>query len=139
MYQDQTLTCRDCGKSFVWTASEQEFFASKGFSAPVRCQECRLRNKQAKQGGQGQQGPRGPRTMHEITCAQCGAKGEVPFAPRNPDNVLCADCFRKQRDAERGITAPAAAPADDTMPAAEVTDNGNDAAVTAESNDETMA
>ncbi|MCL5797458.1 MAG: zinc-ribbon domain-containing protein, partial [Patescibacteria group bacterium] len=33
-YQDQTLVCRDCGKQFVWTAGEQEFYAQKGFSNP---------------------------------------------------------------------------------------------------------
>lgn len=138
MYQDQTLICKDCGKSFVWTASEQEFFASKGFSAPVRCQECRARIKAAKQSGQ-QSGPRAPRAMHEITCANCGAKGEVPFQPRNPDNVLCADCFRQKRDEERGVvSAPAqSAASDDTLPAAEITDNGNDAAPAAD--DQPMA
>ena len=31
MYQDETLTCRDCGKEFVFTASEQAFYAEKGF------------------------------------------------------------------------------------------------------------
>ena len=33
MYQDETLTCRDCGREFVFSASEQEFFASKGFQS----------------------------------------------------------------------------------------------------------
>ena len=33
MYQDETLTCRDCGKEFVFTASEQAFYAEKGFQA----------------------------------------------------------------------------------------------------------
>ncbi|MBQ7784571.1 MAG: zinc-ribbon domain-containing protein, partial [Clostridia bacterium] len=31
MYQDKTLTCRDCGQEFVFTAGEQEFYAEKGF------------------------------------------------------------------------------------------------------------
>jgi DNA replicative helicase MCM subunit Mcm2 (Cdc46/Mcm family) len=38
---DKTLTCKDCGKDFVWTAGEQEFYASKGFNEPQRCPECR--------------------------------------------------------------------------------------------------
>ena len=29
MYQDKTLTCRDCGNEFVFSASEQAFFAEK--------------------------------------------------------------------------------------------------------------
>ena len=38
MYQDRYLTCRDCGNEFVFSASEQEFFAEKGFANdPGRC------------------------------------------------------------------------------------------------------
>ena len=40
-FQDQSLVCRDCGKEFTWTASEQEFYQQKGFeNAPVRCTDC---------------------------------------------------------------------------------------------------
>ena len=39
---DKTLTCRDCGKEFVFTAGEQEFYAEKGFEhEPTRCPESR--------------------------------------------------------------------------------------------------
>lgn len=42
MYQDKVLVCKDCGKEFVWTAGEQQFYAEKGFqNEPVRCKECR--------------------------------------------------------------------------------------------------
>src|SRR5438093_1621343 len=29
-FQDKTLTCRDCGREFIWTAGEQEFYAGRG-------------------------------------------------------------------------------------------------------------
>lgn len=103
--QDQTLTCKDCGKDFVWTASEQEFYASKGFSAPIRCADCRRKIKLEKQSG----ASRGPRQMYKITCANCGNEGEVPFEPRNPENVLCIDCFRKKQSGE--LDMPASKPA----------------------------
>jgi CxxC-x17-CxxC domain-containing protein len=91
-FQDQTLTCRDCGKDFVWTASEQEFYQSKGFqNAPVRCPADRAAKKVRMDG-------RGPRQMHDITCANCGKHDSVPFEPRGDRPVLCGDCFRKQRD-----------------------------------------
>ncbi len=129
MYQDQTLTCKDCGNQFVWTASEQEFYASKGFSAPLRCPDCRRKAKQAKGFD------RGPRTMHKIVCANCGAEGEVPFEPRNPDNVLCADCFRKKRDGESGgdmgrtpAPAPVSDDATDDSAAAPMSDDMNNSA-----------
>ena len=42
MYEDKTLVCKDCGKEFVWTAGEQEFYASRGFeNQPQRCKACR--------------------------------------------------------------------------------------------------
>jgi CxxC-x17-CxxC domain-containing protein len=39
------MTCRDCGKQFTFTAGEQEFYASRGFSEPTRCGECRAARK----------------------------------------------------------------------------------------------
>ena len=30
MYQDETLICEDCGKEFMFTAGEQEFYVEKG-------------------------------------------------------------------------------------------------------------
>jgi len=42
MYKDKTLVCKDCGQEFTFTASEQEFFAEKGFTnEPQRCKACR--------------------------------------------------------------------------------------------------
>lgn len=46
-YADKTLTCRDCGTQFVFTAGEQEFYAQKGFTnEPSRCPACRQLRKQ---------------------------------------------------------------------------------------------
>src|SRR5437588_12953360 len=37
-FQDKTLVCKDCGQEFIWTAGEQEFYASRGLqNAPTRC------------------------------------------------------------------------------------------------------
>ena len=58
MYEDKTLICKECGKEFVFTAGEQEFYASKGFEnepqvpfepksdRPVYCSECFARMKE---------------------------------------------------------------------------------------------
>ena len=94
-FQDQTLSCKDCGKEFTWTASEQEFYDKKGFhNAPVRCPDCR-QAKKARMGDSGQH------KMYEITCAECGKTDQVPFQPRGDRPVLCKDCFRKQKDQGR--------------------------------------
>ncbi|MDY6013200.1 zinc-ribbon domain-containing protein [Clostridium sp.] len=45
--EDKKITCRDCGKEFVFTVGEQEFYKEKGFeNEPVRCPECRKARKQ---------------------------------------------------------------------------------------------
>ncbi|KYH29219.1 MULTISPECIES: zinc-ribbon domain-containing protein [Clostridium] len=44
---DKTLVCKDCGKEFIFTEGEQQFYKEKGFeNDPVRCPECRKIRKQ---------------------------------------------------------------------------------------------
>jgi CxxC-x17-CxxC domain-containing protein len=51
-YADKTLTCRDCGRTFTFTAGEQEFYATRGFTnEPGRCPECRSAHKAARGAG----------------------------------------------------------------------------------------
>lgn len=95
MNQDKTLTCRDCGAEFVFTATEQDFFAEKGFTnEPGRCPECRAARKQQNNGGRGgRSGGYQQREMFDATCAACGAKTQVPFRPSQDRPVYCRDCF----------------------------------------------
>ena len=96
--QDKTLTCTDCGKQFTFTASEQEFFAKKGFSDPSRCPDCRAARKAARNaGGDSFGGSRSDRQMYPAVCAQCGKNTEVPFQPRGDKPVYCSDCYRAQQ------------------------------------------
>ena len=48
MYNDKNLTCADCGQEFVFTASEQDFYAQRGFTEPRRCASCRASRKAAR-------------------------------------------------------------------------------------------
>ncbi|NLW16285.1 MAG: zinc-binding protein [Firmicutes bacterium] len=92
MYADKTLTCRDCGREFVFTAGEQEFYATRGFqNEPSRCPECRAARK-AQNGG-----TRPPREMHNAICADCGKETQVPFRPSGDRPVYCRDCFQARR------------------------------------------
>ena len=44
--EDKKIICKDCGKEFIFTVGEQEFFKEKGFeNDPVRCPECRRAKK----------------------------------------------------------------------------------------------
>ncbi len=51
MYNDKNLTCADCGQEFVFTASEQDFYAQRGFTEPRRCPSCRASRKAARNAG----------------------------------------------------------------------------------------
>jgi len=117
---DKTMTCRDCGKQFTFTAGEQEFYASRGFSEPTRCGECRAARKASRESGDfgsrdygrsSYGGDRdyssgrsssnrdysgGARQMYKAVCADCGVTTEVPFEPRQGRPVYCRDCFEKR-------------------------------------------
>ncbi|MHB1134767.1 MAG: zinc-ribbon domain containing protein [Chloroflexota bacterium] len=98
MMQDKSLTCRDCAREFTFTASEQEFFAQKGFTnEPSRCPECRAARKAQTGGGGGY--ARAERQMFPAVCAECGKQTQVPFQPRDDRPVYCSDCFASKRPA----------------------------------------
>ena len=104
-YTDQVINCSDCGIDFVFSASEQEFFAQKGFtSAPKRCPSCRAQRRSANGGssygsggGYSDSYSRGPREMFDAVCARCGKDTQVPFRPTGARPVYCSDCFRLMR------------------------------------------
>jgi len=99
-FKDKTLQCSDCGNNFTFSAKEQEFFQSKGYTnEPKRCPECRQAKKLERQGSSGyDSGPR--RQMFPVVCAECGKETEVPFEPREDRPVYCSDCFRKVKQNE---------------------------------------
>lgn len=93
---DKTLTCVECGASFVFTVGEQEFYATRGFTnEPRRCSACR----QSRRSGSGSDsyGSRPSRTMYTVTCDACGAQTQVPFQPRGDKPVYCEACYAKVR------------------------------------------
>jgi CxxC-x17-CxxC domain-containing protein len=101
-FQNKSLQCADCGATFTFSAEDQEFFQSKGYTnEPKRCPECRQARKTTRYGSSGSSGSSygGPRQMFPATCAECGKSTEVPFQPRGDKPVYCSDCFRKVRPA----------------------------------------
>jgi CxxC-x17-CxxC domain-containing protein len=110
---DRTLTCRDCGQAFTFTAGEQAFYQERGFSEPQRCPSCRQARKAQRSasgydsggygggggyssgGGGGYSG--GPRQMYPAVCSDCGRETEVPFQPRSDKPVYCRECFQSRR------------------------------------------
>lgn len=89
MYQDKTLVCKECGKEFIFTAGEQEFYQEKNFkNEPMRCKDCRTNRKAS---------IRANRELFEATCASCGAVAKVPFQPKEDRPVYCSECYAKMK------------------------------------------
>jgi len=102
---DKTLVCQDCNQEFVFSASEQQFYADRQFSEPRRCPTCRAARKAQRGdfgGGAHNGGSRGgfssgPREMFSATCSSCGREAQVPFRPSGTKPVYCSDCFTSRR------------------------------------------
>jgi CxxC-x17-CxxC domain-containing protein len=93
-FVEKTLVCKDCGKEFVFSAGEQEFYAEKGFkNEPVRCKSCRDERKKRN----GFAGRKGQKQMYDAVCAECGSPTQVPFKPRNGRPIYCSSCFMKNQ------------------------------------------
>jgi CxxC-x17-CxxC domain-containing protein len=111
-FQDKTLTCSDCNKSFTFSVEEQEQFQSRGYTnEPKRCPECRQARKTERFSNGGgnsygnnsysnrnsSYGSASPRQMFPAVCSDCGKETSVPFEPRQGRPVYCSDCYRKVR------------------------------------------
>ena len=92
-FQDKVLTCRDCGKEFLFSAGEQAFYAEKGFQhQPSRCKDCRGSRRPPGAG----EGVGGERTLFSAVCSACGKDTQVPFKPTPGKPVYCRDCYAKR-------------------------------------------
>ena len=90
-FADKTLTCRECGNAFVWTAGEQEFYQQKGLvHEPQRCPEDRAKAKAERRAARAS-------SMHDIVCSNCGKAAQVPFEPKTDRPVYCSECFETRR------------------------------------------
>jgi CxxC-x17-CxxC domain-containing protein len=93
-FVDKTLKCVDCGADFVFSAGQQEFFASKGFTnEPKRCPGCREAKRQGNRGSGSWEGSSRQRQMYSAVCASCGQETQVPFEPREGRPVYCSACY----------------------------------------------
>ncbi len=94
-FEDKELQCSDCGTTFTFSAEEQEFFQSKGYTnEPKRCSPCREARKAERYGSGGYSYRR---QMFPAVCAECGKDTEVPFQPREGRPVYCSECYNKAR------------------------------------------
>lgn len=103
MYEDRAITCADCGQEFTFTASEQAFYAEKGFTdAPKRCKVCRQarkaqRNAGSTSGGYGDDSYGGGSSSSGGyggggSSSYGGGGGGYDRPPRQMYDATCADC-----------------------------------------------
>ena len=103
-FEAKSLQCADCAATFTFSAEEQEFFQSKGYTnEPKRCPTCRQARKAERYGNSsgGGYGSYGTRQMYPAVCSECGKNTEVPFEPRGDKPVYCSDCYRKVKPPRR--------------------------------------
>jgi len=94
MISDLMLTCRECGKGFSYTATQQAAHASKGFTnQPTRCLDCRANRRAARTITQGSSNGDG-RQSYPTVCASCGANTTLPFKPVLDRPGYCPSCFQ---------------------------------------------
>ena len=129
-FTDKTIVCGDCGRPFVHSAEEQEFFRQRGFmNEPKRCKECRHRRKSER--GYGSRGsspgyaparrsgpPPAPKVQPVAVpvapsedieageavvavCGRCGRETQLAHRPSPLRPVFCRECYEKWR-AESG-------------------------------------
>lgn len=89
--EDKTISCRDCGQPFVFTAGEQEFYTLRQLqNEPRRCPNCRILQRVQKSG-------KDSSSCTEVPCHECGTITRVPFKPTGAKPVLCTNCFHRKK------------------------------------------
>ncbi|WP_348265347.1 zinc-ribbon domain containing protein [Telmatobacter sp. DSM 110680] len=87
--------CGQCGKTFVFSAAEQQIFSDKGFNNdPKRCKQCKV-----------SRNARRAIVETQVKCFECGIETTVPFTPTGKRPVLCSGCFQKLKMASNSGTA----------------------------------
>jgi CxxC-x17-CxxC domain-containing protein len=123
-YEDIELSCVQCGEKFVFSRSEQQHWARRGFvHKPKRCKKCRDERRSRMQNfygsSSGSQGIyrapsfrnerdyrseyRSPMSgswkqqtrEYEINCSKCGAKDTIPFKPAPGREIFCHACYEE--------------------------------------------
>ncbi|UCE19543.1 MAG: zinc-ribbon domain-containing protein [Gemmatimonadota bacterium] len=58
---DKTISCQDCGREFMFTEEEQNYYTQRGFQDPKRCKSCRNARKRQNTSGERRSSGRSPR------------------------------------------------------------------------------
>ncbi|MFH1435535.1 MAG: zinc-ribbon domain containing protein [Pseudomonadota bacterium] len=122
-HEDLEMTCVECGDGFVFTRTEKQQWAKRGFvHTPKRCRRCReerrkrqknsypsndqysvqniyrapaFQNEQQWKSSYRSPMERPARRDYEITCSKCGEKDRIPFRPSPGRDVFCHACYEE--------------------------------------------
>jgi DNA repair exonuclease SbcCD ATPase subunit len=85
---DIKLVCRECGKPFLFTEGEQEFYKHKGLNTPSRCPECRVTKRaQSQSQSQPQSIPVPQVQVQPLVCSHCRTELE------KDESIFCTACL----------------------------------------------
>jgi len=91
-FRDKWITCVNCGKSFVFSARDQQYYGEQGFkNEPKRCRECRALLKRQRQVTTDENGVE--KDLFRSVCESCGRATYVPFKPTGVRPIYCRDCL----------------------------------------------
>ena len=84
-------TCSECGAEITELPFEPDG------DRPIFCKDCHRKKREER----GDDGDRRERKMFQgdWTCASCGTKiTELPFEPADDQEILCRECYLKQKN-----------------------------------------
>jgi len=101
-FSDVELLCKDCGKPFIFTAKEQQFFVKQGFEhVPTRCASCRTVLRQKREEG---------KQFVSLKCKVTGKIGRLPIEADDPNDAYTAEAFEAAFAAQGREVDPATEP-----------------------------
>lgn len=83
---DIKLVCRECGKPFLFTEGEQDFYRHKSLNTPSRCPECRVAKRAQSQPQPGSQ-PVPQSQLQPLVCSHCRTEME------KGESIFCTACL----------------------------------------------
>lgn len=96
---DEQIACKDCGISFLFSADEKRYFASKKLrNKPRRCHNCRVLRRARSAGDDN--------SIHlsALVCMGCNLLTYVPFKPDGRKPVYCVSCKYKYRADDKYVS-----------------------------------
>jgi len=94
-FEDETISCIDCEKDFIWTIGEQKFYRDKGLqNPPKRCKDCKqAKNERISSIADAKAAGVKQKIEVAVYCASCKGYTTVPFYPSQGRPVYCRSCY----------------------------------------------